>query len=206
MLSHGHWDHAGGLTKALDLIVTAKGCKDYCQMSINELSRFKWKGRRHVETFNCKTVFTWSTFQCILCRIFISRRERCTLLFTSWNVQVVALANQSFVNQTITDFRNQQDLFQIHSRQGSWLSILQAERNHPSRLNCPASGKGSAFSSQQKSSLGMGTKEYKVSKILLVANKIISTNGKVPSPEELRMHGASPIVTRWWRKLHSSTN
>jgi len=25
MLSHGHWDHAGGLTKALDLIVTAKG-------------------------------------------------------------------------------------------------------------------------------------------------------------------------------------
>ena len=119
MLSHGHWDHAGGLTKALDLIVTAKGCKDYCQMSVNELSRFKWKERRHVETFNCKTVFTWSTFQCILCRIFISRRERCTLLFTSWNVQVVALANQSFVNQTITDFRNQQDLFQIHSRQGS---------------------------------------------------------------------------------------
>ena len=88
----------------------------------------------------------------------------------------------------------------------SRLSIMQAERNHPSRLNCPASGKGSAFSSQQKSSLGMGTKEYKVSKILLVANKIISTNGKVPSPEELRMHGASPIVTRWWRKLHSSTN
>ena len=41
MLSHGHWDHAGGLTKALDLIVTAKGCKDYCQMSVNELSRFK---------------------------------------------------------------------------------------------------------------------------------------------------------------------
>ena len=30
MLSHGHWDHAGGLTKALDLIVTAKGCKDFC--------------------------------------------------------------------------------------------------------------------------------------------------------------------------------
>ena len=25
MLSHGHWDHAGGLTKALDLIVNAKG-------------------------------------------------------------------------------------------------------------------------------------------------------------------------------------
>ena len=25
MLSHGHWDHAGGLTKALDLIVKAKG-------------------------------------------------------------------------------------------------------------------------------------------------------------------------------------
>ena len=38
MLSHGHWDHAGGLTKALDLIVTAKGCKDYCQRSGNELS------------------------------------------------------------------------------------------------------------------------------------------------------------------------
>ena len=84
------------------------------------------------------------------------------------------------------------DKVQMFSR----LSIMQAERNHPSRLNCPASGKGSAFSSQQKSSLGMGTKEHKVSKILLVANKIISTNGKVPSPEELRMHGASPIVTR----------
>ena len=41
MLSHGHWDHAGGLTKALDLIVTAKGCKDYFQMSDNEMSRFK---------------------------------------------------------------------------------------------------------------------------------------------------------------------
>ena len=25
MLSHGHWDHAGGLTRALDLIVNAKG-------------------------------------------------------------------------------------------------------------------------------------------------------------------------------------
>ena len=25
MLSHGHWDHAGGLTKAFDLIVKAKG-------------------------------------------------------------------------------------------------------------------------------------------------------------------------------------
>ena len=23
--SHGHWDHAGGLTRALDLIVNAKG-------------------------------------------------------------------------------------------------------------------------------------------------------------------------------------
>ena len=42
----------------------------------------------------------------------------------------------------------------------------------------------------------MGTQEHKVSKILLVANKIISTNVKVPSPEELRKHGASPIVTR----------
>ena len=27
MLSHGHWDHAGGLTKAFDLIVKAKGFK-----------------------------------------------------------------------------------------------------------------------------------------------------------------------------------
>ena len=39
-------------------------------------------------------------------------------------------------------------------------------------------------------------KKIKYLKILLVANKIISTNGKVPSPEELRKHGASPIVTR----------
>ena len=38
MLSHGHWDHAGGMTKALDLIVTAKGCKDYCQRPGKELS------------------------------------------------------------------------------------------------------------------------------------------------------------------------
>ena len=52
------------------------------------------------------------------------------------------------------------------------------------------------FQVNKNNFLGMGTKEHKVSKILLVANKIISTNGKVPSPEELRKHGASPIVTR----------
>ena len=52
----------------------------------------------------------------------------------------------------------------------------------------------------------MGTQKHKVSQILLVANEIISTNVKVPSPEELRKHGASPIVTRWWRRVHSSTS
>ena len=36
MLSHGHWDHAGGLTKAFDLIVKAKGfhhTDDYDQLT-----------------------------------------------------------------------------------------------------------------------------------------------------------------------------
>ena len=123
------------------------------------------------------------------------------MLFTSWDVQVVALANQFFVNQTITDFINQQDLFQIHSRQGSdvFTAINNAGREEsPFQTQLSSQWKRFGFFKSTKIIfyLGMGTQEHKVSQILLVANEIISTNVKVPSPEELRKHGASPIVTR----------